>query len=140
MNSNSFEPEIFVLYCGRGLANNNYLPEGTKKADGFKARFIMMPCSSKVETAYVVKLIEQGIDGVILVACPEEQCQFLVGSTRARARVKYARTLLDEAGINATRVGVVHRHQLTSDDIITIAQEHANTVRPLGQNPMRSTR
>lgn len=133
-----FEPEIVVLYCGRGLAADDYLPEGTKNGSGFSVKFVMIPCSSKIETGYLVKLIEQGNDGVMLVACPENQCQFFIGSSRAENRINHARTLLDEAGMGSDRLGMVRGHNLTVDEILSFAGERANIVRALGKNPMKS--
>ncbi len=136
--SEKFEPEIVVLYCGRSLANHDCLPEGTKRGAGFKVRFVMMPCSSKIETYYLVKLIEQGADGVFLVACPEKHCQFLVGSVRAEKRMKYTQTLLDEVGMGADRLGMIRSLNLKSEELVALAREHASTVRPLGINPLDS--
>jgi coenzyme F420-reducing hydrogenase delta subunit len=133
----SFEPEIVLLYCGRSLAQNNNLSEGTRQGSGFRARLVMMPCSSKIEPQHLLKLIEQGADGVVVVACPEEQCQFMIGSSRAERRVKYARTLLDEVGMSADRLALVRRQGLAAGDIMAIAEETASIISPLGQNPMK---
>jgi len=133
----SFEPEIVLLYCGRSLAQNNNLSEGTRQGSGFRARLVMMPCSSKIEPQHLLKLIEQGADGVVVVACPEEQCQFMIGSSRADRRVKYARTLLDEVGMSADRLALVRRQGLAAGDIMAIAEETASIISPLGQNPMK---
>jgi coenzyme F420-reducing hydrogenase delta subunit len=138
--SEAFEPEILVLYCRKALGSEDYLPEGTRREAGYRARFIMMPCSSKIETGYLVKLVEQGADGVVLVACPPKHCQFLVGSARVGHRVKHARTLLEEAGMGASRVGVVYRQGLSSEDMAVLAEESARAIEPLGQNPMRSAK
>ena len=134
------EPEILLVYCGRTLANGEYLPEGTQNGPGFKVRFVMMPCSSKIETGYLVKLIEQGVDGVELVACPGKECQFTVGSSRAEHRLRHARTLLEEAGMSGGRLSIVRRSGLSANDMMTIAGEYAATVRTLGQNPMKVAR
>lgn len=135
--SEPFEPEIVALYCGRSLAKGDYLPEGTRRGSGFKVRFVMIPCSSKIETSYLIKLIEQGADGVAVVACPTKQCQFLVGSARAEHRIKHAQDLLEEVGMSADRLGMVRGHDLTSNQIMTIAEERANAIRQLGENPMK---
>jgi len=136
-----YHPEIVVLYCGRSLIKGEYLPEGTKKLSGCNARFVQMPCSSKIETGYLVKLIEEGIDGIVVVACPEESCQFLVGSLRAGGRIAHACALLDEVGMGVTRLGMFRRSiNSTAVDIMAIAEERAQMVLPLGQNPMRKTR
>jgi coenzyme F420-reducing hydrogenase delta subunit len=96
-----------------------------------------MPCSSKIETGYLLKLIEQGADGVEVIACPGRKCQFIVGSARAEGRVEFASILLEEAGMGSDRIGIKHRNGLTANEIMNIAEERANAVRPLGQNPMK---
>ena len=73
--SGPFIPEISLIYCGRSLAEGQYLPEGTVKGGNFKARFVMVPCGYKIEVAYLIKLIEQGSDGVVLVVCPPDRCR-----------------------------------------------------------------
>jgi len=97
----------------------------------------MMPCSSKIEPQHLLKLIEQGVDGVVVVACPEEQCQFMIGSNRAERRVKYAGTLLDEVGMSPDRLALVRRQGLSADDIMAIAGETASSISPLGQNSIK---
>ena len=138
--SEVFEPEVLIVYCGRALETGEYLPEGLQSGAGFKVRFVMMPCSSKIETRYLIKLVEQGADRVELVACPGKQCQFTVGSSRAEHRVKHARTLLEELGMSGDRLGMVRRSGLSADDIMAIAAECAEKVRPLGQNQMKAAR
>lgn len=138
--SEVFEPEVLLVYCGKALADGEYLPEGLQSGVGFKVRFVMMPCSSKIETRYLIKLVEQGADRVELVACPGKQCQFTVGSSRAEHRVKHARTLLEEVGMSGDRLGMVRRSGLSADDIMAIAAECAEKVRPLGQNQMKAAR
>ena len=135
----AFEPDVLVLYCGRSLKKGEHLAEGAKSSSGFRARFIMVPCSSKIETGYLVKLIEKGTDGVLVIGCPESDCQFLTGSARAASRLAYARNLLDEVGMGADRLSMVRKQDLSADQLMTCAQERANTVRILGQNPMRSS-
>ncbi|MCJ7522377.1 MAG: hydrogenase iron-sulfur subunit [Dehalococcoidia bacterium] len=138
--SDVFEPEILLIYCGKALASDSYLPEGAKQCEGFKVRFVMMPCSSKIETRNLIKLIEEGADAVELVACPGKQCQFTVGSSRAEHRVNHARTLLEEAGMSPGRVGMVRKNGLSTNEMNDIAKELADEVRPLGRNPMKTAR
>ncbi len=138
--SDRFEPEILVLYCGRALADHNHLPEGTKQGAGFKVRFVMMPCSSKIETRDLVKLIEQGVEGVLMVPCLENKCQFLVGNVRAEKRMKYARALLDEVGMGADRLSMAQGWNLSSEELMALADERASAVRPLGRNPLKGVK
>ena len=134
--SSVFEPEIVLLYCGRTLAGGDALPEGARRGNGFKVRFVMMPCSSKIETRDLVKLVEQGADAVEVVACPGKRCQFTVGSSRAEHRVRHARSILEEVGMSGDRVGIVRRDGVSADEVMGIAEERAGVVRQLGRNPL----
>jgi len=136
--NDAFEPEVLLLYCGQALANGGRLPEGGQQGSGFKIRFVMVPCSSKIETRHLIKLIEQGVDAVEVVACPGRECRFTVGGSRAEHRVKHARAILEEIGMSAERLGMVRRHGLSAGEIMTVADERADLVRPLGENPMKA--
>jgi coenzyme F420-reducing hydrogenase delta subunit len=136
--SDAVDLEITVLYCGRGLEEGGYVSEETKQGAGFRARFVMMPCTGKVEVGYLMKLIEKGVDGVQIVGCPEKMCRFLVGSNRAEKRVRFAGALLEEAGIGSARLGMARVQGLSVDQMMALAQERAEAVRPLGQNPMKA--
>ena len=138
--SEPFQPEILLLYCGNVLADGDHLPEGVKKRSGFKVRFVRMPCSSKIETRYLIKLVEQGTDCIVIVACPGKECQFSVGSSRAEHRIKHARALLEEVGMGAGRVGIIRRSGLSANELMGIAEEQANSVKALGPNPMKVAR
>ena len=137
--SDTYKPYIVVIYCGQSLADSEHIPEGTREGDNFDSRFVMMPCSSKIETRYLVKLVEKGNDGIVLVACPGKQCRFTVGSARAEHRISHAQSLLGEVGIGADRISIVRRAGLSVEDIFKIAADQAEKVRPLGQNPMKNT-
>jgi len=140
MTTATQKPEIVVLYCGRTRGDGAPLPEGLTDYGDYLARFIEVPCSSEVRTEFFVKLIESGADGVLLVACPETECRFLLGSRRAGSRLDYARKLLSEATIEAARLSIVYRRDLKAADILKLAAEMAEAVRPLGPNVMRAVR
>lgn len=132
-----FKPEIIVLYCGYGLADGEHLPEGVVKSNGCRARFVMMPCSCKVESGYLLKLFEGGADGVTMIGCPEEKCQFMIGSIRARNRVNYTKYLLAEAGLDQIRLTFIVGENLSTEKYYAIAQSHAGVINTLGPNPVK---
>jgi coenzyme F420-reducing hydrogenase delta subunit len=132
-----FEPEIVVLYCQHCVAEDVNVAAAAKAVSGFKPRFEVMPCSSKVEASHVLKLIERGADGVAVVGCPEKRCRFLVGSTMAEKRIEYARGLLDEIRMGADRLGMDRAGPLAAEQLVEIAERRAAAVRTLGPNPMK---
>ena len=100
---------------------------------------VMMPCSSKIEVPYVLKILERGADAVEVVACPADGCQFLVGSLRTEKRIDYVRGLLDEIHVGAERVGISRGPGLSVKDLAALAASRAEAIRSLGPNPMNKT-
>jgi coenzyme F420-reducing hydrogenase delta subunit len=97
----------------------------------------MMPCSSKIEVPYILRVLESGADAVEIVACPEKNCKFLVGSLRAERRVEYIRGLLEKIGYAPERVGINRILSQSPEKLLDIARSRADAVRPFGINPMK---
>ena len=88
-------PRIVVVYCRNAVSSAAEMLEGPYTAKGFDAYFAALPCSSKIEPSYPLKILADGADGVLVVACPEGHCRFMVGNVRAEKRINYVRSLLE---------------------------------------------
>lgn len=135
-----FEPEVVVLYCQHSTEPSVNLANSNRRLPGCLARFVIMPCSSKVEIEYLVKILEQGADGIQVVGCPERACRFLVGNTKAEKRIDRVRGMLEEIGFGVERVGMVRASGLSMDQLMEHARKRADAVRELGPNPMKADR
>ena len=131
------EPEIVVLFCQQAVARTVELANAYRHLPGLRVRMVVLPCSSNVEVRQIIKMLEKGADAIQIVACPEEACRFLVGSSKAERRVEYVRQLLDEIDFGAERVGLVRGVNLSAEQLLDWAKERADLVRELGPNPMR---
>jgi F420-non-reducing hydrogenase iron-sulfur subunit len=65
---------------------------------------VRLPCSGKAETGMMLKLLEKGAAGVLILGCPKDDCTFLRGSGRAEKRAAVARAALKDAGVGEERV------------------------------------
>ncbi|MHC4168898.1 MAG: hydrogenase iron-sulfur subunit [Planctomycetota bacterium] len=131
-------PEIFVLYCQHGICDQAKGSAWSQEVDGVVVRAVMMPCSSKIEVPYVMKILESGADAVEIVACPEKSCKLLTGSLRAEKRVEYIRGLLETIGYAPERVGISRKLSQKPNQLTEIARARADAVRALGANPMKT--
>jgi coenzyme F420-reducing hydrogenase delta subunit len=66
--------------------------------------FLELPCAGKLDPDYVLKALSLGADGVLVLACPEENCKSQHGNTYARERVEEARHYLAETGLDPERI------------------------------------
>jgi coenzyme F420-reducing hydrogenase delta subunit len=113
------------------------MPEGPLTAKGFHAFFAALPCSSKIEPSSLLKILADGADGVLVVACPEGRCRNLVGNIRAEKRINYVRSLLDTAGMGAERLTLERGEMLMEKDLLELAQRRVGPLKILGPNPMK---
>jgi coenzyme F420-reducing hydrogenase delta subunit len=134
---NDFEPDIVILFCQHCVVPDAEPVDSIRKMPGFTARNIIMPCSSKLESRQLVKLLESGADGIQIVGCPDHSCRFLVGSNRAERRVEYVRQILAEIDFGPERVGIVRETGLTAEGLMALGQARAEKIRPLGPSPMK---
>jgi coenzyme F420-reducing hydrogenase delta subunit/Pyruvate/2-oxoacid:ferredoxin oxidoreductase delta subunit len=102
-------PRIVIFGCQRsaGVAWEEAL-SAERGAPGViehqsAVEFIGLPCAGKLDTDVLLKALTAGGDGVLVLACPEENCRSLQGNSYARRRLEEAREYLEEAGMDPER-------------------------------------
>jgi len=100
----TFRPDITVLncrYCGNvpvelsGVGRISY-PAGVK--------VIEVPCTGGISSKHILRALEQGADGVLVLGCPEGTCHHITGNIRAKSRVEAVRSLLEKSGADPVRI------------------------------------
>ena len=140
INRGDFEPGIVVLFCQHCMGKDEDPKTALNKISGFKAEFLIMPCSSKVETSHMLKILADGVDGLMVVGCKTDRCRVLTGSAMAEKRVDLARGLLDEIRMGADRVRMQRGEELSSLQMMALVQNQADAMRSLGPNPMKGVK
>ena len=88
----------------------------------------------------MLKTFEAGVDGVYLAGCLEGECHFLKGNLRARKRVTYAKTLLQEVGIEPERLEMYNLSSAQGQRFAAIANDMADKIRALGPSPLKKAK
>ncbi len=99
-----FEPKILALcchYCAYAAAD---LAGSMRLTYPPNVRVLRLPCTGKVDMAYIMRAFERGVDGVIVAGCLEGGCHFQEGNLRAKKRVGLAKQVLEEAGFDSRRL------------------------------------
>ena len=68
-----------------------------KYPDGVK--IIQVPCSSRVDPAFVIKSILEGADGVFVAGCHPGDCHFIKGNYFTRRKIAALKEMLDAFGM-----------------------------------------
>ncbi len=131
-----FTPDLALLCCQQCLDDPG-VTSGLLDAKGCRARLVVLPCSSKLEVSYLLKILANGTDAVQVVGCPEGTCRFGVGSRMAQKRVERARAFLDEVGFGVERLAMDRGSGIGRQELAALAAGRAEAVRPLGPNPMK---
>ena len=133
----TFEPEItafYCIYCG-------FMAADTAGALGIQypanVKFVRLPCTGKTDTRYVLEAFEQGADGVYVVACPIGNCHHVRGNERGRARVKHAREILEEIGLEGDRLGMFFMSGSQAQTFAAAAHTMTERIRKLGPSPLK---
>ncbi|MBP7090852.1 MAG: Methyl-viologen-reducing hydrogenase, delta subunit [Deltaproteobacteria bacterium ADurb.Bin026] len=100
-------------------------------------KIIKVPCTGRVDILFILKAFENGADGVCLIGCLEGECHFLTGNIRAKKRVEYIKSLLEETGIGAERVAMYNISAADGRRFAEIAREMTEKIKALGPNPAK---
>ncbi len=95
-----------VFYCSNNL-DAGRVAGSWGDLGGDTVKTIGLPCSGKVDVPYLVKALETGMDGVVIVACKKNECRHFEGSLRAHKRAQAVESLLEEIGFGAGRLTVI---------------------------------
>jgi coenzyme F420-reducing hydrogenase delta subunit len=129
--------EVYVFACQHRVPEAWRPPFSPDKIGGKKIRLIRLPCSAKLSTVHMLRPFEQGIDGVLVMACMEEGCRSLEGSRRARMRVREANNVLYEVGLGPCRVMLKQTDGNDQELYLGALEELLAQTEKLGPNPIR---
>ncbi len=110
------KPEYIAFYCTWAGGSGKEL-DLTKVPVPKNCKLVRVMCTGRIDPRQIIDLFNQGIKGVLIFACPLEQCEYKVGNYRLNHRVELLRKILEEAGFDPQRVEAVFE-QLTDTKIV----------------------
>jgi coenzyme F420-reducing hydrogenase delta subunit len=136
--SPDFNPELTAftcIYCGYMAADTagslriEYPPN---------VKLIRLPCTGKTDIQYLLDAFDQGADGVYIVACSLGNCHHVRGNERGKARVERAKKILENVGIEPSRLDMFFVSGGMGATFAEIAREMTERIRRLGPSPVKN--
>lgn len=95
---------ITIFHCINSFGEDDAVAFTRDKQ--IEPKFVRMPCSSTVKDVFLLRAFEAGADAVIVLVCPEGACRYVEGNLRAKKRVGWVKSLLDEIGLGSDRLSL----------------------------------
>ena len=102
--NDGWEPKIVAFLCnwcsyaGADLAGVSRFQYPTN------VRVIRVPCSGRVDLMYVVRALQEGVDGVLVSGCHPGDCHYISGNLIARRKFALLKRFLEYIGVEPGRV------------------------------------
>jgi heterodisulfide reductase subunit D len=104
MSDGRFEPRIIAFACAWGASGA--LLEAGKGRHEYPAnvKVLRVMCSGSIDPALFVQGFENGVDGIAVIGCPQDECHYGKGNTVAEERLVHIRHLLELLGLDSRRL------------------------------------
>ncbi|MEE9306826.1 MAG: hydrogenase iron-sulfur subunit [Spirochaetia bacterium] len=137
MESPTFEPKIIAFLCnwctyaGADLAGTSRIQYPPN------IRIIRMMCSGSLDPTYVLKVLLEGADGVLIGGCHPGDCHYISGNLKARRRVAILKSVLEDVGLEPERVWLRWISASEGAYFAETVREIVEHIRALGPNPLK---
>ena len=132
-----FEPRILALCCHYCAYTAADLAGSMRLQYPPNVRMLRLPCTGKLDAAYLMRAFERGIDGIIVAGCLEGGCHFQEGNLRAKNRTALVRQVLAEAGLEPERLEMFNLSSAEGQTFANIVKTMTERVKELGPSPLR---
>jgi F420-non-reducing hydrogenase iron-sulfur subunit len=95
-------------------------------------RPIRVMCSGRVEPTFILKALEAGADGVLILGCHPGDCHYLEGNYKTMRRIPLLKKMLAQLGVEDERVRLEWVSASEASRYAKIVNEMTEQVRELG--------
>ena len=99
-----YEPTIVAFVCNWCTYTAADLAGTSRLSYPPNVRLIRMMCTGMVDPKYVIKVLLEGADAVLISGCHPGDCHYINGNYKARRRVKLLKEILPRFGFDERRL------------------------------------
>ena len=122
----------FVMYCcenSAALAVESVNDPALLR----ECEIVCLPCSGRIESTLILKTLERGYAGVVVLGCPEDNCKYVTGNKRAMSRVEEVRTILSGAGLDGEAVQMDYVSSVDAHKVEEVMRSMVERLQPTAQ-------
>jgi len=128
----NWQPKIVAFLCNwcsyagadlAGVSRIQYPPN---------IRVIRVPCSGRINPFYILKTLQNGVDGVLVSGCHPGDCHYISGNLVARRKFALLKNFLEYVGIEAGRVQFSWVSASEGDRFAKLVEKVVNEIKKLG--------
>jgi coenzyme F420-reducing hydrogenase delta subunit len=132
-----FEPQI-IAFCCQYCAQKAAVLAGSSGLEyPPNVKIIKLPCTGRIDAIHILRALERGADGLLVIGCMEGECQFHRGNIIARKRVVFVKDILKQIGIEPDRVEMRNLSAHMGKRFADIASDFTAKIKSMGPNPAR---
>lgn len=128
----NFEPKIVAFLCNWCSYAGADLAGVSRIQYPSNIRVIRVPCSGRMNPLYVIKALQNGIDGVLVSGCHPGDCHYISGNLVARRKFALLKNFLEYIGIEPERVQFSWVSAAEGPRFAQIVEKVINEVKKLG--------
>jgi F420-non-reducing hydrogenase iron-sulfur subunit len=127
-----FEPKIVGFCCNWCSYRGADLAGTARTKCSPNVRIVRVMCSGRVEPSFILKALELGADGVLVLGCHPGDCHYAEGNYKAERRMQLLKKMLSQMGIEEERVHLDWVSASEGDRFVAIVNDMTEKVRALG--------
>jgi coenzyme F420-reducing hydrogenase delta subunit/Pyruvate/2-oxoacid:ferredoxin oxidoreductase delta subunit len=133
-----FKPEVLVLACANSAVRSLQKARSMERELPPGIRLVQVPCAGKIDPQMVMRAFQQGYDLVQVIACHADACYSLDGNTWAGLREDNLRRMLEEAGMETSRLKWDSASPNMNHQAMDLVYNARNIAVKLGASPLKS--
>jgi coenzyme F420-reducing hydrogenase delta subunit len=130
----AWEPRIVAFLCNWCSYAGADLAGVSRIQYPHNVRVIRVPCSGRINPAFLLRALQNGADGVLVSGCHPGDCHYISGNLAARRKFALFRELLQYVGMEPERVQFTWVSASEGGRFAAIVEKVVGQVRKLGPN------
>ena len=128
----SWEPKIVGFLCNWCSYRGADLAGTARIKFAPNVKVIRVPCSTRVEPAFVLKAFQSGADGVLILGCHPGDCHYIEGNYKTMRRLPLLKKMLAQFGVEDARVRLDWVSASEGEKYARVVNDMTEAVRALG--------